>query len=132
MLVEAAWAAAKAPGPLRAFFIRIRARRGLQIAAVATARKLAVLVWHLLSKEEDYLWARPALLAAKLRGLELQAGASQSKGQRGGAYAYNLKSARDEERAWVERAERAYERFVANWQPRSPRKRTGAANKARN
>lgn len=34
MLVEAAWAAAKAPGPLRAFFIRIRARRGHQIAAV--------------------------------------------------------------------------------------------------
>jgi transposase len=35
MLVEAAWAAAKAPGPLRAFFLRIRARRGHQIAAVA-------------------------------------------------------------------------------------------------
>jgi transposase len=43
MLVEAAWAAAKAPGPLRAFFIRIWARRGHQIAAVAVARKLAVL-----------------------------------------------------------------------------------------
>ncbi len=28
MLVEAAWAAAKAPGPLHAFFVRIRARRG--------------------------------------------------------------------------------------------------------
>lgn len=41
MLVEAAWAAAKAPGPLRAFFLRVRARRGEQIAAVATARKLA-------------------------------------------------------------------------------------------
>ncbi|WP_373296467.1 transposase [Allgaiera indica] len=38
MLVEAAWAAAKAPGPLRAFFIWIRARRGHQIAAVAVAR----------------------------------------------------------------------------------------------
>ena len=34
MLVEAAWAAAKAPGPLHAFFVRIRARRGHQIAAV--------------------------------------------------------------------------------------------------
>jgi transposase len=39
MLVEAAWAAAEAPGPLRSFFLRIRARRGMQIAAVATARK---------------------------------------------------------------------------------------------
>ena len=28
MLVEAAWAAARAPGPLRAFFLRVRARRG--------------------------------------------------------------------------------------------------------
>jgi transposase len=28
MLVEAAWAAARAPGPLRAFFIRIQSRRG--------------------------------------------------------------------------------------------------------
>lgn len=37
MLVEAAWAAAKAPGPLHAFFVRIRARRGHQIAAVAVA-----------------------------------------------------------------------------------------------
>jgi transposase len=35
MLVEAVCAAAKAPGPLHAFFVRIRARRGYQIAAVA-------------------------------------------------------------------------------------------------
>jgi transposase len=67
MLVEAAWAAAKAPGPLRAFFLRIRARRGHQIAAVAVARKLAVLCWHLLTKEADYQWARPALVANKMR-----------------------------------------------------------------
>ena len=58
MLVEAAWAAAKARGPLRAFFVRIRARRGHQIAAVAVARKLTVLCWHLLTKGEDYQWAR--------------------------------------------------------------------------
>nr|AFJ91431.1 IS116/IS110/IS902 family transposase [Sinorhizobium meliloti] len=44
MLVEAAWAAAKAPGPLHAFFVRVRARRGHQVAAVAVARKLTVLV----------------------------------------------------------------------------------------
>ncbi len=50
MLVEAAWAAARASGPLRAFFLRVRARRGQHVAAVATARKLAVLIWHLLRK----------------------------------------------------------------------------------
>ena len=74
MLVEAAWAAARAPGPLRAFFLRVRARRGQHVAAVATARKLAVLIWHLLSKGESYVWARPALHARKLRDLELKAG----------------------------------------------------------
>jgi transposase len=40
MLVEAAWVAVKTPGPLRAFFERVRARRGMQIAVVATARRL--------------------------------------------------------------------------------------------
>ena len=98
MLVEAAWAAAKAPGPLRAFFLRIRARRGHQIAAVAVARKLAVLCWHLLTKSADYQWARPALVASKLRGMELQAGQPARKGnKRGTAYAYNVKALRDAE-----------------------------------
>src|SRR5262245_12515152 len=40
MLVEAAWSAARAPGPLRAFYQRVRGRRGMQVAVVATARKL--------------------------------------------------------------------------------------------
>jgi transposase len=74
MLVEAAWAAARAPGPLRAFFLRVRARRGQHVAAVATARKLAVVIWHLLMKGESYAWARPSLHAKKLRDVELKAG----------------------------------------------------------
>jgi transposase len=37
MLVEAAWVISGVPGPLRAFFIRIRDKRGKQVAAVATA-----------------------------------------------------------------------------------------------
>ena len=131
LLVEAAWAAAKAPGPLHAFFVRIRARRGHQVAAVATARKMAVLVWHLLTKEADYLWARPALVAQKLRGLELQAGRPARKGnKRGAAYAYNVKELRDQEKAVAEQAERAYEHLVASWRQKSGRKRTGAASAA--
>src|SRR5436190_9190085 len=43
MLCEAAWVAVRTPGPLRAFHERVRARRGVQIALVATARKLSVL-----------------------------------------------------------------------------------------
>ncbi len=133
MLVEAAWAAAKAPGPLRAFFLRIRARRGHQIAAVAVARKLAVLCWHLLTKKTDYQWARPALVANKLRTMELQAGQPSSKGnKRGAAYAYNVKELRDREIELARHAEQAYERFVSQWQRRgNPKQRTGAAKEER-
>ena len=76
MLVEAAWSAARIPGPLRAFFERVRSRRGMQIAIVATARKLTCLCWHLATKREDYAFARPSLTAQKLRRLELRAGCS--------------------------------------------------------
>lgn len=119
MLVEAAWSAAKAPGPLHAFFVRIRAKRGHQIAAVAVARKLAVLCWHVLTKEQDYLWARPALVANKTRAMELQAGLPQKKGnQPGPAYAYNVKALRDQELELARQAERNYARFVDRWKTR--------------
>lgn len=132
MLVEAAWAASKAPGPLRAFFLRIRARRGHQIAAVAVARKLAVLCWHLLIKRADYQWARPALVANKLRAMELKAGQPAQKGsKRGSAYTYNIKALRDHEIELARHAEQAYDRFVSQWQPRRPKRRTGAANEER-
>jgi hypothetical protein len=39
MPVEAAWSASKAAGPLRAFYQRVAARRGMQVAVVATAHK---------------------------------------------------------------------------------------------
>ena len=122
MLVEAAWAAAKAPGPLHAFFVRIRAKRGHQIAAVALARKLAVLCWHLLTKHVDYRWARPALVANKVRAMELQAGQKQKKGnRRGPTYAYNVKELRDQEMEVARRAEVVYEHFVKGWKPAPPR-----------
>jgi transposase len=122
MLVEAAWAAAKAPGPLHAFFVRIRAKRGHQIAAVAIARKLTVLCWHMLTRNEDYLWARPALVANKTRAMELQAGHPQQKGsRRGAAYAYNVKALRDKEMLVAAQAERSYEHFTAQWKARRPK-----------
>jgi transposase len=133
MLVEAAWSAASGPGPLRAFFLRIRAKRGHQVAAVATARKLAVLIWHLLTKDEDYAWSRPALLRWKLRELELKAGSPSRRGgnKPGPARDYSLKTVRDKERAWLEEAEDAYRRFVARWDRLPPQERTGAAKEVR-
>ena len=52
MLVEAAHIAVRSPGPLCAFYLRLRSRRGTQVAIVATARKLAVLCWHMLHDGE--------------------------------------------------------------------------------
>jgi transposase len=129
MLVEAAWSVVSGPGPLRAFFLRIRAKRGNQVAAVATARKLAVLIWHLLSKGQDYAWSRPALLQWKLRELELKAGSPSRRGgnKPGPARDYSLKTVRDKERQWLGLAEEEYRRFVDAWKPRPPEKRTGAA-----
>lgn len=124
MLVEAAWAAAKAPGPLRSFFLRIRARRGMQIAAVATARKLATITWYVLTDQEDYTWARPSLVAAKERSLQLQAGAPAKRGRRGIAADYSVKALRDRERVVVERAERAYSRLVGRWKPQGPKSKS--------
>ena len=42
-LVKAAWSAVQQPGPLRAFYHRVRGRRGHGKAIVATTHKLAIL-----------------------------------------------------------------------------------------
>jgi transposase len=122
MLVEAAWAAVKTPGPLRAFYDRIRSRRGMQVAVVATARKLAVLCWHLIIKGEDYAFARPSLTEQKLRKLELRAGMPSRRGQKGKASAYSLKEVRRRERELGEQGERAYRQLVTDWQAKAPSK----------
>jgi len=80
VLVEAAWSAIKTRGPLRAFYQRTRARRGEQIAIVATARKLAALCWQLLSTEQDYAFKRQSIVDRKLRQLELRTGATTRHG----------------------------------------------------
>ena len=101
-------------------------RKSLSISSVA------VLCWHLLIKHADYQWARPALVANKLRAMELKAGQSARKGSKPGpAYAYNIKVLRDREIELARHAEQAYERFVSQWQPRRAKRRTGAANEER-
>jgi len=74
MLVEAALASVRQPGPLRAFYERLRGRRRTQIAVVAVARKLAVLAWHLLTHETDYRWASASLTDRKRRAIARRAG----------------------------------------------------------
>jgi transposase len=120
MLVEAAWSASKAAGPLRAFYQRVQARRGMHIAAVATARKLAVLCWHLIIKGEDYAFAQPSLVAHKRRKLELRAGHVSTRGRTGTASGYSLKAVRTAERQLAAQAKTAYRTMVAAWQPSKP------------
>jgi hypothetical protein len=87
----------------------------------------------MLTKEADYQWARPALVANKLRAMELQAGQPARKGNKpGAAYAYHIKQLRDREIEVARHAEQAYERFVSQWQRRgNARRRTGAAKEER-
>lgn len=131
MLVEAAWQAVRGPGPLRAFYERVRGRRGTHVAAVAVARKIAVIAWHLLTRSEDYTWVRPALHAKKLRDLELRSGFPARRGQRGTGYAYNLARSRREERQRGERAEAAYKRFTQGWTKRGRRVSADASKEER-
>jgi transposase len=131
MLVEAAWQAVRGPGPLRAFYQRISARRGNHIAAVAVARKLVVILWHMLTKNEDYAGVRPALHAKKLRDLELRSGQPERRGQRGSAYEYNLTRTRQEEKRRAEQSEVAYRRLTEGWTKRGRRVPMGAAKEER-
>jgi len=115
LLVEAAHSAIRGPGPLRAFHERVRARRGPQIATVAVARKLAVLAWHLLTSGSEYRWAPPSLSAAKLRRVEIKAGAPGQRGGRNGASTAGSRDLRrQQERRVLEQAEDAYRRLVAS------------------
>ena len=127
MLVEAAWSASKAPGPLRGFYLRVQAKRGMQVAVVATARKLAVLCWHLIITDEDYAFALPSLVAHKQRKLELRAGMPAVRGRKGRAASYSLKAVRAAERDLAQQAEIAYRTMVAAWQPSKPNKPKGDA-----
>jgi hypothetical protein len=116
MLCEAAWVVLRYPSPLRAFGERIKARRGAGIATVAVARKLVVLFWQLLTKQQDYAFGRPSLTRKKLRQLELAAGAARGKGQPG-VWAAN-KAQRESELELARQAETAYRRLVSDWQPK--------------
>jgi transposase len=114
-LVEAAWSVVRQPGPLHAFYTRIRARRGHGKAVVAAARKLASLFWCLLTRGEDYAHQQPSLTAKKLRLLEITAGAPTHKGKPSGLFATRERM-RQAERELAQQAEASYKRMVSDWQ----------------
>ena len=79
MLVEAAWSETAQPESVEERSSPGPAGSGRAAAAVAAvpARKLAVMIWHVLTDGTEYAYARPAFTAMKLRKAALKAGAPQ-------------------------------------------------------
>jgi transposase len=126
-LVEAAWSTVLQPGPLHAFYDRTRARRGHGKAIVATARKLAILFWCMLTRGEDYAHQQPSLTKKKLRRLEITAGAPKYAPSARGIWSTNV-AIRQAERRLAEQAETSYKRLVIDQRAGAPaRKELGAS-----
>jgi transposase len=70
MLTQAAQHAAEHPGPLGAFFRRLKKRKTRNVAIVATARKLVTIAYLMLKNNEPYRYAQPDRVRAKLRHVE--------------------------------------------------------------
>ncbi len=125
-LVEAAWSTVLQPGPLHAFYQRTRNRRGHGKAIVATARKLAVLFWCMLTRSEDYAHQQPSLTKKKLRRLEITAGAPKYAKGASGIWSSNV-AIRHAERELAEQAEASYKRTVQDQLAGAPAKKVGAS-----
>ncbi len=58
LLAQVAYQALRKDGRLREWYKRIKRRRGSSIARVAVMRKLATIVWHMLTKKKTYFACR--------------------------------------------------------------------------
>jgi transposase len=67
LAVESAQVLAKSSSPLTATYWRVRRKRGHNVAVTALARKLVVVVWHLLTNQEPYRYTEPHVARRKLR-----------------------------------------------------------------
>ena len=80
MLVQAAQQYSRQAGPLGHFFQRLKRRKCHNVAVVATARKLAIIAWRLLTTGEPYRYAQPAATATKLASLRIAASGEKRRG----------------------------------------------------
>ena len=131
VLVEAAWIAARArdrsgrsrSGPRRAAAARSRQSRSPASSPCSAG---------ILTKDEDYAFARPSLVRRKHRALELKVGAPRAKpGPNPNPNPVRKnQSIEDQELAVAQQAEDAYRRLIADWQA-TGRKRGAGATKER-
>ena len=112
VVVEAAHSGIRSPGPMQAFYERVRSRRGHAIAIVASARKMVTLFWHLLNRGEDYRHAIELVTQKKLRKVELMAGARRRRGG-GRCEGPNRDERREIDRDRARAAAEEYRRLVA-------------------
>jgi transposase len=122
LLVEAAHTTVRCPGPLRAFFLRIKARKGTNVAVVAAARKLTVILFHMLTSGQPYREAPQRTTHEKLCRLRYHAtgrkersgplkGCSPSPFYGTGQRGRTVKARLDRQRLIGQ--QRAYEEFVS-------------------
>jgi transposase len=80
LLVQAAQHLGQYRGPLGQTMRRIIQRKNRSVAVVACARKLAVLLWHVLSSGEPFRYALPQSLEAKYSRLRVRATGRRRRG----------------------------------------------------
>ena len=80
LLVQAAQHLAQYRGPLGQTMRKIVKRKNRNVAVVACARKLAVLLWHVLSSGEPFRYAQPKSLQAKFSRLRIRATGQRRRG----------------------------------------------------
>jgi len=141
LLCEAAQAAVRVPGPLQAFYSRLRRIKGHNVAIVAVARKMACLAWQILHSKEAYHWASPLRTMEKWRNLELKAGMPKltgglKRGQVSKGGKTGLRSLRSKDHDLARLAQAQYEELVRHWKERpiepttGPNKRTSKTPKS--
>jgi transposase len=85
MLTQAAQHAASHPGPIGAFFRRLRKRKSHNVAVVAVARKLVTIAYLILKNNEPYRYAKPETVRDKLNEVRRKAGEEPPKRKPGKA-----------------------------------------------
>lgn len=80
LMIQAAQHVARHPGPLGVFFRRLASRKNRNVAVVATARKLVVIAWRMLTNNEPYRYAVPRLTEGNLSRLRVAAGVRRKRG----------------------------------------------------
>jgi transposase len=80
LLVQAAQHLGQYRGPLGLTFRRIARRKNRKVAVVACARRLAVLLWHVLRSGEPFRYAPPGSLQVKFARLRVRATGQRRRG----------------------------------------------------